>query len=191
MPKKPPIPFRPQPNPQTLRDELLEYIQSEGFGLFQCEPLGVPVSQAIWWDYHVRPDYKEFFAAAKASGVKLIYFFEQVFTELEIERVETNLEIAMLPEDERRTLLRRLADFRGYIDFLCRVGVGFEVNNRMHWFDVYAPWFFEYLDLAEESKPLNGGFDPDLDDLDEDDLEDLDEDDDDDEPPFGRRYHRN
>lgn len=190
MPKRPPIPFRPQPNPQTLRDELLEYIQKEGFGLFQCEPMGVPVDQAIWWDFGVRPDYKEFFVAAKACGAKLIYFFEQTFTELEIERVETNLEIAMLPEEERRTMLRRLADFRGYIDFLCRVGVGFEVNNRMHWYDVYAPWFFEYLDLVEESKPLSGGFDPDLDDFDDEDLDDID-DDDDEPPPFGRRYHRN
>jgi len=136
-----------------------------------------------------RPDYRDFFAAAKGCEVKLIYFFDQSFEEENLERIEANLEVAMIPDDERRSLMRRLADFRGYVGFLCRLGAGFTQGDKMHWYEVCAPWFYEYLDLLSESKAMAGPFDLD-DGLDDDDFED-DDDDEDDLPPFGGRYSRN
>ncbi len=170
-----------QPNPQTLRDDLLEYIEQQELGVFHCEPETLPTERAIWWDVEQRPDYRDFFRAAERYGVKLIYFYEQEFGEHDIERLEDALEVTMLPDDEMRAFRRRLADFRGYFGFLCRVGVGFQADNRMHWFDVYATWYFDYLDTYDEIRMRSGVFGSEFED----------EDDDDEEPPMGGYYSRN
>ncbi|GAB4408553.1 MAG: hypothetical protein OHK0021_19030 [Bryobacter sp.] len=169
-----------QPNPQTLRDELIAAATAEGFGLFHCEPNSIPVERSLWWDVALHPDYREFFTAAKFSAVKVIYFFEHEFTERELERVEDYLEIAALEEAESRQFRRRLADLRGYKSFLCRVAAGYLQDGLIHWYEVYAPWFLDYIDLLEEVQDAAEEYSG------------LDEDEDDEgDPPLGGYYSRN
>jgi hypothetical protein len=141
----------------------------------------MPVEKAVWWDVDRRPDYREFFTAAERAGSKLIYFFEHEFGEEDIDRLENALDNAILQDDETRSLRRRIADFRGYFGFLCRVGVGFHLENRMQWFEVYSSWYFDYLDVYDELRLRGGSLGPAFDD----------EDDDDEEPPMGGYYSRN
>jgi hypothetical protein len=155
----------------------LAAVEEGGFALFQCESSSIPLEKAIWWDSHRMPDYRAFFATAAHSGTKLIYFFEKEFSQDDIDLVEDYLEMGAIADDELRLLRRRLADFRGYLGFLCRVGVGYPASEFMHWFEVYAPWFLEYVDLLEEVRDLAGGYG-----LEEDDEED---------PPLGGYYSRN
>ncbi len=156
-------------------------------GLFHCEPESLPHDDSLWWDVELRPNYREFFLAAKMSGVRLMYFFEQVFDDEMIERVEDSLEISVIADEERRSLTRRLAEFRGYLGFLCRVGVGFSQDRRMHWYDVYSEWYMDYLDLLEDIRVLDGSLAMGLD-------EDEEDDEDDDtggKPPLGGYYSNN
>lgn len=173
----------PKPNPQILKDDILKYLRSEGLAIFQAEPDTGPTERSIWWDTKGSPDYKEFVAAARAVGAKMILFFDEELEGEEIFEVEEALEAAELEPEHYREYARRIGELRSYVGFTSRVCIGFASDGYFYWYDLEAAWYEDFMDLLDELHLAGIGHgDPD----------DFDEDDDEDEvPPRGNFYSNN
>ncbi len=172
-----------RPNPQILKDEIPEFLRSEGLGLFPVDPALWPAQQAIWWDTRRQPDYRAFLATAQSVNSRLILFFEEELTEERLEQAEDLLEGVSEDPVEYREYARRLGQIRSHLGFTGRVGIGFSHGGSLYWFEVEAPWYEQLQELEEELQLAGTGLGPDFD------LDDPDDEDED--PPMGNFYSRN
>lgn len=137
-------------NPQLLRDDILKHLQDEAIPVFHVEPEGWPDDVDIWWDTTRQPDYKTFLAVAKSAGAKMILFYEQEMTEEMLLEAEDSLEISGLEPEEFRQYSRKLAEFRNYLGFVTRVGLGFQQDGFLYWYEAESPWYADYMAMLED-----------------------------------------
>lgn len=171
-----------RPNPQILKDDILELLKKEGLALFHVESDMWPNDRTVWWDTDRYPDYKQFITAAQAAGARMILFFDEELGETEINEAEEALDAASLPPEEYRDYARRIGDLRSYIGFTNRLGIGFASDGFFYWYDLEAAWYEDLMDLIDSLQLAGfGGANPD----------DFDEDDEDPNPPKGNFYSNN
>lgn len=139
-----------KPNPQIVKDEILEYLHKEGLAIYHVEPEMWPNERSVWWDTNRVPDYKKFIVAAKSAGAKMILYFDQELDEEAIADAEDALELAMLEPEEYREYARRIGELRSYLGFTNRLGVGFSTEGMFYWFDLEAPWYEELGEMVED-----------------------------------------
>jgi len=149
-----------KPNPQIVRDDILKAIRKEGLSVYFVEPEMWPNDRSVWWDTNKVPDYEQFLLAAKSMGVRMMLFFDQELSETTIADAEDALELAVLEPEEFREYARRIADFRSYIGFTSRLGVGFASEGIFYWYDLEAPWYEELLAMMEDLHISDFPFDP-------------------------------
>jgi hypothetical protein len=171
-----------KPNPQIVKDEIVEYIRREGLAIYHVEPEMWQNERSVWWDTNRSPDYKKFIVAAKSNGAKMILYFDQELDEDAISDAEDALELAVLEPEEYREYARRIGDLRSYIGFTSRLGVGFASEGMFYWFDLEAPWYEDMLDMLEDLHL--SAFPHQVPGLEEDEEEDED-------PPLGNFYSKN
>lgn len=140
----------PKPNPQIVKDEILEYLRREGLAVFHVEPEMWPTERTVWWDSDREPDYRKFVTAAKAAGAQMLLYFDQELTEETLGEVEDSLELATLEPEEFREYARELGDMRSYIGFTSRMGIGFAKDGIFYWYELESPWYEQLMDLMEE-----------------------------------------
>lgn len=140
----------PKPNPEIVKDEILEYLRREGLAVYHVEPDMWPTDRSVWWDSERVPDYKKFVTAAKTNGARMLLYFVQELTEETMSAVEDALEMAGLEPDEYREYAREIGDLRAYIGFTSRLGLGFASEGMFYWYDLEAPWYESLADLMEE-----------------------------------------
>ena len=85
-----------KPNPQIVKDEIVEHIRRESLAIYHVEPEMWPEERSVWWDTNRVPDYKKFIAAAKSAGAKMILYYDQDLSEGTIADAEDALEVAVL-----------------------------------------------------------------------------------------------
>ncbi len=171
-----------KPNPQILKDDILDYLRREGFAVFHVESGGWPSEQAVWWDTVKAPDYKDFITAARATGAKMILFFDEEMDEAEIADAEDALETAELEPEQYREYARRIGELRSYIGFTSRLGIGFSSEGSFYWYDLEAAWYEDLVEVLDDLHLAGIGMGDDLDD---------DEDEEDGKPPLGNFYSNN
>lgn len=155
-------------NPQILRDDILTFLEKEGTPVFHVEPEMWPDNVDIWWDTKRYPDFKAFLSVAKASGAKIVLFFEQELTEEMIQATEDSLEVAGMEPEEFRKYSRQLAEYRNYIGFITRIGLGFQQDKFLYWYEAQSPWYVEYMEMVEDLTMMGFGGGMPLDDEDDD-----------------------
>ena len=168
-----------KPNPQIVKDEILEYLRREGLAIYHVEPEMWPNERSVWWDTNKAPDYKQFIVAAKSAGARMILYFDQELEEDTIADAEDALEMASLQPDEYREYARQIGDLRSYIGFTNRLGIGFASDGMFYWFDLEAPWYEELMDMLEDLQMSSIPFGS------------AEEDDEDKNPPLGNFYSKN
>src|SRR5947207_14412940 len=67
-------------NLDTLKREILTYLDTRDFAVFRSAPGTLDGSQLVLWDSDNYPDYQMFLDAATKLGVKLILFAMRQFT---------------------------------------------------------------------------------------------------------------
>lgn len=144
-----------KPNPQIVKDEILEYLHREGLAVYHVEPEMWPNERSVWWDTNRAPDYKRFILAGKTAGARVILYFDEDLAEETLADAEDALEMAALEMEEFREYARRLGELRSYVGFTCRVGIGYASEGIFYWFDLEAPWYEELLGMIEELHLLN------------------------------------
>jgi hypothetical protein len=145
-----------KPNLDSLKIEIQEHLESEGFAVFHGHSRTVDARPAVYWDCDEYPDYQMFVKTAKAAGANLIVFHHREFSPDQVEDAIERLEAVEMPRDEYRNLERRLREMRVYEGFTCIIELSFAVDGRAYVFDLRTEWYEELSDLLDDLDVLGG-----------------------------------
>jgi hypothetical protein len=136
-------------NLDHLKQELLDYIEAEGFAVFRCQPGSLESVPTIYWDSESFPDYKSFLRVAKVSEARIVVFADREFEATEIDDALEQLEDCEFGRDEHRSIERNLTDLRAFAGRTCSLEIAFDYKSRMYVFELVTDWFQTFLDLSE------------------------------------------
>jgi hypothetical protein len=137
-------------NLDTLKREILEYLDSSGFAVFRSHPGGLEGLPLVTWDTERYPDYQMFLETARKIGCKMIVFASRDFEESEMEEALEELEECDIPADERLDFERRLRGTRGYEGITCSLELAFDHHARMYVYELRPDWYEEFLGICDE-----------------------------------------
>ncbi len=139
-----------KPDLDTLKTEILDYLEKAGFVVFHGYSRVGDATPAIYWDTVRFPDFKPFLDSAKQAGVNLIVFHHREFTAEDIDEALEELEECGLPSEEQRSLHQRLRDMRAFEGFTCALELSFDYQGRAYIYDLRAEWYEDFLDVVDE-----------------------------------------
>lgn len=137
-------------NLDELKNEVLAYLEAEGFVVFHGYSRLADADSFVAWDTDRRPEYRSFLNAAKMAGVKMIVYHFREFSPTHLEDAEERLEDSELAVEERRDIERRLRGLHTFEGFTCALELSFDYEGRVYLFNLRAEWYDDYLDLVEE-----------------------------------------
>jgi len=137
-------------NLDTLKREILEYLDTSGFAVFRSHPGGLEGLPLVTWDTERYPDYQMFLETARKIGCKMIVFASRDFEESEMEEALEELEECDIPADERLDFERRLRGTRGYEGITCSLELAFDHHARMYVYELRPDWYEEFLGICDE-----------------------------------------
>jgi hypothetical protein len=150
-------------NLDTLKREILEYLDSREFAVFRSSPGGLEGIPMVLWDADKHPDYQMFLEVARKSGIKLIMFASREFDAEDLDDLVEQLEACGLTREEHRDYESRLRELRAYEGVTCSLELAFDHNSRLYVYEVQPDWYEEYLGVEEEimTRLTEGDTDPD------------------------------
>ena len=136
-------------NLDLLKREILESLRNDDFTVFfgLTRPGDDP---NIYWDSDHYPEHRDYLAAMKKLGVKLVLVSEREFETADVQRVLEDMEDCDFTAEERRSLERRLREFRIYDGRLCAMRLTAHYEGRPYVLDLRTDWFQDYLDICDE-----------------------------------------
>jgi hypothetical protein len=134
----------------TLKREILEYLEAGGFAIFHSTPGGLEGQPMVVWNSEQYPDYQMFLHIANQVGAKLILFATAEFEEEELEEAIAELDGAELDREERSDLESRLADLRTYEGVTCSLEIAFDYESRFYVYELRPDWYEEFLNIGDE-----------------------------------------
>jgi hypothetical protein len=137
-------------NLDTLKREILEYLDSKEFAVFRSSPGGLEGIPMVLWDTEKHPDYQMFLEVARKSGIKLIMFASREFDAEDLDDLVEQLEACGLTREEHRDYESRLRELRAYEGVTCSLELAFDHNSRLYVYEVQPDWYEEYLGVEEE-----------------------------------------
>ena len=137
-------------NLDTLKREILSYLESRDFAVFRSAPGTLDGSQMVLWDSENYPDYQMFLEAASKVGVKLILFGTAEFTKEDITELLEQLDGMNLDRDQQRDYQNRLRDLRRYEGQTCSLELAFNHDSRLYVYELQPDWYEEYLTVEDE-----------------------------------------
>jgi hypothetical protein len=137
-------------NLDTLKREILEYLDSTGFVVFHSHVGGLQGLPMVTWDTDRYPDYQMFLDTARKAGCKLILFASRDFDESEIDEALEQLDDSDLPAEERLELERRVRAIRSYEGVTCSLELAFDLHARMYIYELRPDWYEEFLGICDE-----------------------------------------
>ena len=137
-------------NLDTVKREILEYLESSQFAVFRSHPGSLDGLPMVTWDIERYPDYQMFLETARKIGCKMILFASRDFDEAEIEEALEQLDECELGTEERLDIERRLRGMRGYEGVTCSLELGFDHHARMYVYELRPDWYEEFLAVCEE-----------------------------------------
>lgn len=137
-------------NLDTLKREILEYLGSAGFAVFQSSPGSLEGYPLIIWDAEHHPDYQQYLNVAQQVDAKLILFATREFEADDIDDLLTQLSECELSREERRGFESRLREMRIFEGVTCSLEMAFDYNSRLYVYEVQPDWFEEFLSIEDE-----------------------------------------
>ena len=134
----------------TLKTEILEYLEAEGFVVFYGLPRLMESVPVVYWDASRRPDFQSFLNTARAIGAKLITFHDREFSAGAVDEAVDRLDECDLEPEDRLALERRLREMRIYQGFTCGIELSFDHQGRAYIFDLRTDWYAEFLDTLDD-----------------------------------------
>jgi len=136
-------------NLDTLKQELLDYIVSEGFAVFRGQPGLLESLPTIVWDAEAHPEYQAFLNVAKIADARIIVFAHREFQASELEEAAEQIEDCEFTRDELRSVERNLDDLRPFVGSTCSIEMAFDYQGRMYVYELVTDWFQTFVDLSE------------------------------------------
>ena len=137
-------------NLDTLKREILEYLETAGFAVFRSSPGGLEGLPMVLWDVEHHPDYQAFLEVARQAGVKLVLFAAAEFETADVDELLEQIEDCELTREERREYESRLRELRIFEGVTCSIELAFDLHSRLYVYEVQPDWYEEFLNLEEE-----------------------------------------
>lgn len=137
-------------NLDTLKREILEYLETSGFAVFRSSPGGLEGLPLVLWDVEHHPDYQAFLEVARQAGIKLILFAAAEFETADLDELIEQLGDCDLTRDEQREYESRIRDLRIFEGVTCSIELAFDHHSRLYVYEVQPDWYEEFLNLEEE-----------------------------------------
>jgi hypothetical protein len=137
-------------NLDTLKQEILAYLEHSEFAIFRSAPGGLEGLSLVLWDAERYPDYQMFLDTARKTGAKMILFAAREFESPEIDEAVEELDECDLSREERRELETRLRDLRVHEGVTCSLELAFDHHARMYVYEIRPDWYDEFLSIGDE-----------------------------------------
>jgi hypothetical protein len=137
-------------NLNTLKREILEYLESSGLTVFHGHAGGLEDPTMVLWDVEHQPDYRKFLETARTVGAQLIVFASREFGTSDLDDLAARLDEIDLTREEQREYESRLRDFRVYDGVTCSLELAFDHNSRFYVFELQPDWYEDFLNLEDE-----------------------------------------
>lgn len=137
-------------NLDTLKREILDYLDSGGFAVFHSSPGGLEGLPMVLWDTEHHPDYQMFLEVASKSGIKLVLFASREFERTDVDELLEQLEECELAREEHREYESRLRELRIFEGVTCSLELAFDYHSRLYVYEVQPDWYDEFLSVEEE-----------------------------------------
>lgn len=137
-------------NLDTLKREILDYLEAAGFAVFRSSPGGLEGLPMVLWDAEKFPDYQSFLEVAQKCGVRLVLFASREFDADDIDELITQLDDCELTREERRDYESRLRDLRIYSGVTCSLELAFSYDSRLYVYELQPDWFDDYCSIEDE-----------------------------------------
>ena len=151
-------------NLETLKREILAYLDSSGFAVFRGVPGALEGMPLILWDVERFPDYRMFLDAARNAGVKLVVLAAAEFQPPDLDDLEEHLEEGGFTREEKREFESRIRELRIYEGVTCSLELAFDLGSRLYVYDLQPDWYDEFANLEEEIMSQIAGDETDEDD---------------------------
>jgi hypothetical protein len=136
-------------NLDSLKQELLDYIAAEEFGLFKGQTGGIEGFPKIYWDTERYPEYQAYLNVAKIAGVSVIIFAHREFEAAEIDDALEQIQDCELGRDEQRSIESNLADLRPFVGSTCVIEMAFSYQGHIYVYDLTTEWFQSFMDISD------------------------------------------
>ena len=137
-------------NLDTLKQEILEYLEHSEFAVFRSAPGGLEGLPIVLWDAERYPDYQMFLDTARKTGAKMILFAAREFESTEVDEAVEELDECDLSREERRDLESRLRELRVHEGVTCSIELAFDHHARMYVYEIRPDWYDEFLSIGDE-----------------------------------------
>jgi hypothetical protein len=150
-------------NLDTLKREILDYLDANAFAVFRSSPGGLEGLPMVLWDTEHFPDYQSFLDIAQKCGVRLVMFASAEFDADDIDELSSHLDECELERDERRDYESRLRDMRIYAGVTCSLELAYSYDSRLYVYEVQPDWYDDFCTIEEEIMERLAGEDPEVD----------------------------
>jgi hypothetical protein len=137
-------------NLDTLKREILDYLESSGFAIFRSSPGGLEGLPLVLWDTEHYPDYQTFLETARKAGAKLVMFATREFTSSDVDELLEQVGECDLPRDEQRDYESRLRGLRDFEGVTCSLELAFDYHSRLYVYEVQPDWYEDFLTVEDE-----------------------------------------
>jgi len=161
-------------NLDTLKREILEYLDSSGLAVFHGCPGGLNGQPMILWDTERHPDYQAFLDVAVKSETRVIVFATREFQAADTEDLLAQLDDLEISREEKRDYEKRLRELRVHEGVTCSLELAFDYHGRLYVYEMQPDWYDEFLSVEDEIMSLMA-----------------DHDDEDDDEPLGGYFSKN
>jgi len=137
-------------NLDTLKQEVLEYLDSAGFAVCHGHPGGLEGPPVVLWDTEHYPDYRMFLEVARKAGINLVVFGTREFEAADLDDLVAQLDDCELTREERRDYESRLRELRIFEGVTCSLDLAFDHHSRLYIFEVQPDWYEDFLGVEDE-----------------------------------------
>jgi hypothetical protein len=137
-------------NLDTLKREIVEYLDASGFAVFHSAPGTLEGLPMVMWDSERHPDYQMFLDVARKAGAKLVLFASREFETSDLDDLKEQLEECNLTREEQREYESRLRSLRGFEGVTCALELAFDYQSRMYVYELQPDWYQDFINVEEE-----------------------------------------
>ena len=137
-------------NLETLKREILAYLNASEFAIFHGNPGGLENLPIVLWDVDRYPDYQMFLETARKAGAKLILFAVDELEAADLDELKDQLEEAVVGREREREIQSRLRELRAHEGATCSLELAFDVNSRFYVYELQPDWYDDFVSLEEE-----------------------------------------
>ena len=144
---------RLEPVPQDLeklRVEIESHLNQAGLVVFHGAHRMLDALLQVVWDVERHPDFREFVAAAQASGSKVVVFDQRAFSLDQIDAALDQLEECDFSPVEKRQYENRLRQLQSYEGFTSSLELSFAHGPHIYVYEVHTEWYEAFTDILGE-----------------------------------------